>query len=188
MTDSMGYRVALILPQSRHVIAALIDDTYVLPQISIPLWERPAEQLTRLIEERWHIKSIVLDIVFDERPEAPCAIVEVRTSLWDPTTTGLAAVDQEKIGDESLKRHEREVLQRILMGEDFGRGPFSRIGWINDVQAWVQQVTNDCGSTLTGETLHLNAGGHFCLIRLTASSGVGYWLKATGDPNTRNSA
>jgi hypothetical protein len=185
MTDSMGYRVALILPQSRQVIAAMIEDTYELPQISIPLWERPAEQLTRLIEERWHIRSIVLDIVFDERPEAPCAIVELRTSLWDPTIESLVAVDLEKISDESLKSHERDVLQRILMGEDSGRGPFSRIGWIEDVQAWVNEVTDGCGATLTGETLHLNAGGRFCLIRLSAFSGAGYWLKATGDPNTR---
>jgi hypothetical protein len=141
--------------------------------------------LTRLIEERWSIRSIVLDIVFDDRPESPCAVIEVRTSLWDPTIDSLFAVGLDKISDESLMPHEREVLQRILMGEDSGLGPFSRIGWIDEIQAWVHSVTEGYGVTLTGETLHLSSGGHFCLIRLGTSDGNGYWLKATGEPNTR---
>jgi thiamine kinase-like enzyme len=188
MADHTNYRLALILPQSRQLIAAQVDETYVLPQISIPLWERPAQQLTRLIEEQWHIQSVVLDIVSDDYPESPFAIVEVRTSLWDLSTEDLTTVDLDKISDESLRLNERKVLQSILMGGDSGRGPFSRIGWIEEVQAWVQQITEGCGATLTAETLHLSAGGHFCLIRLTTSSGAGYWLKATGEPNTREFA
>jgi hypothetical protein len=185
MADFINYRLALILPHSRQVVAARVDDTLLLPQTSIPLWERPAEQLTRLIEERWRIKSIVLDVVFDDRPDSPCAIIEVRTLLWDPTIDSLFAVDLDKISDESLMPHERGVLERILMGEDSGRGPFSRIGWIDVIQAWVHSVTEGYGVTLTGETLHLSSGGHFCLIRLGTSDRNGYWLKATGEPNTR---
>jgi thiamine kinase-like enzyme len=183
MADHINYRLALILPHSRQVVAAKLDGSFLLPQISIPLWERPAEQLTRLIEERWCIKSIVLDVVFDDRPESPCAIIEVRSSLWDPTIERLVAVDLEKISDESLMPHECEVLQRILMGEDSGRGPFSRIGWIDEIQAWVHSVTEGYGVTLTGETRHLSSGGQFCLIRFGTSDGNGYWLKATGEPN-----
>jgi hypothetical protein len=185
MTDHINYRLAIILPHSRQVVAAKIDDIYALPEISIPRWERPAEQLTQLIEERWHIKSIVLDIVFDDRPESPCAIIEVRSSFWRPSAAGLSQVAFHTIGEHSLGTKDRKVLGSILTGKDFGRGPFSRIGWIDDAHAWVQRVTNDRGSAPTGETLHLNADGHFCLIRFAASSGVGYWLKATGEPNTR---
>jgi thiamine kinase-like enzyme len=181
----MNYRVALILPQSRQVVAASVDGSFLLPQITIPLWERPAEQLTRLIEERWHIKSIVLDIVLDDRPESPCAIIEIRTSLWKPSTAGLTQVNLDKISDDSLTSSDRTVLREILRGADSGRGPFSRIGWIDDVEAWIHQITKDYGYTLTGETLQLNADGRFCLIRFTASTGSGYWLKATGEPNTR---
>src|SRR5260370_21161428 len=113
MADSTDYRLALIHPQSRQLIAAHIDRTYVLPQISIPLWERPAAQLTHLIEERWHIRTIVLDLVTDDCPDSPCAIIEVRTSLWDPSTEGFTTVDLDKISDESLSLNERKVLQSI---------------------------------------------------------------------------
>jgi hypothetical protein len=188
MADRMDYRLALILPQSRQLMAAKVDDIYVLPLISISLWERCAEQLTRVIEGRWRIKSIVLDVVVDDCPDSPCAIIEIRTSLSDPSTGAFTIVDLDKISDESLRLNERKVLQSILMGEDSGRGPFSRIGWIEEVQAWVQEITKGRGATLTAETLHLSAGGHFCLIRLTTSSGAGYWLKATGEPNAREFA
>jgi hypothetical protein len=181
----MDYRLALILPHSRQVVAANVDGAFLLPQVSVPLWERPAEQLTRLIEERWRIKSIILDVALDHSPESPYAVIEVRTSLWDPTIDSLFAVDLDKISDESLMPHEREVLQRILIGDDSGRGPFARIGWIDEVQTWVHSVTEGYGVTLTGETLHLSSGGQFCLIRLGTSGGNGYWLKATGEPNTR---
>jgi hypothetical protein len=185
MADSMDYRLALILPQSRLLIAMQVDGTYVLPKVSIPLWERPAEQLTRLIEERWHLKSIILDLVFDDCPDSPCAIIEVRTPLWSPSTEGFTKVDLDEISAAALEGMERKVLQSILLGEDSGRGPFSQIGWIEDAQAWIHEVTKGRGPTLTGETLHRNSGGRFCLIRLAASNGVGYWLKATGERNTR---
>jgi hypothetical protein len=185
MADSMDYRLALILPHSRQVVAVKADDTYMLPSISIPLWERPAEQLTRLIEERWRIKSIVLDVVNGDCPDSPLAVVEVRSSIWEPSTEGFAAIDLDKITDGVLGSNERKVLQSILAGKDSGRGPFSRLEWIDDVRDWIHEVTKGCGATLTGETLQLNAGGRFCLIRLAASAGPSYWLKATGEPNTR---
>jgi hypothetical protein len=188
MVDYVNYRLALILPQSRQLIATKVDETYMLPQISIPLWERCAEQLTRLIAERWHIKSVVLDVVTDDCSGSPLALIEVRSSTWEPSNEGLTKIHLDKISDGVLCSGERKVLQSILAGEDSGRGPFSHIGWFDDVQAWVHEVTNACGETLTGETLHLNAGGHFCLLRLAVSSGTGYWLKATGEPNTREYA
>jgi hypothetical protein len=185
MTESINYRLALILPQSRQLLATKVDETYMLPQVSIPRWERCAEQLTRLIGERWHIKSVVLDIITDDRPDLPLVPIEVRSSTWDPSPEGFTRIDTDKISGGVLCSSERKVLQSILAGEDSGRGPFSRIGWIEDVQAWVHEVTNACEITLTGETVQFNAGRGFCLIRLATASGAGYWLKATGEPNTR---
>jgi hypothetical protein len=185
MTDSMSYRLALILPESRQLLATKVDEAHMLPQISIPKWERCSEQLTRLIEERWHIKSVVLDVVTDDCPTWPLALIEVRSSILEPSTKSFTRIAIDKISGGVLCSGERRVLQSILAGEDSGRGPFSRIGWIEDVQAWVHEVTNACGITLTGETVHLNAGRGFCLIRLAAASGAGYWVKATGEPNTR---
>lgn len=185
MADSMDYRLALVLPQSRQLIASRVDGTYALPQVTISLRDRPTQQLTSVIEERWHLVSIVLDVVFDDCSDSPCAVIEVRTLDWRSSTAGFVAVDLDSINNDVLRSHERKVLRSILLGEDSGRGPFSRIGWFEDVQAWVQEVTKGSGQTATGDMLHINAGGRFCLSRFTTPSGAAYWLKATGEPNTR---
>ncbi len=71
MTDSVNYRLALILPQSRKLLAEYIAGTYHLVQLNVPKWERCAEQLTRLIEERWQLQSVVLDVVIDDCLDSP---------------------------------------------------------------------------------------------------------------------
>src|SRR5271155_5816335 len=130
VTDSMNYRLAFILPQARQLLATKVDETYMLPQVTIPKWERCAEQLTRLIGELWHIKSVVLDIITDDCPELPLVLIEVRSSAWEPSAEGFTRIDIDEINDRVLCPDERKVLQSILAGEDSGRGPFSRIGWI----------------------------------------------------------
>jgi hypothetical protein len=185
MADRSEYRLVLILPHSREIAAAQIGIRYELPKMRIPVWTRPVEQLTRLIEERWKIKSLVLDLIVDDRSDSACAIIEIRTTRWNPTTLGLNAVAPEKICDASLMANERGILQSVLSGQDTARGPFSRIGWIDDLRAWVTDITKDSEVTLTDETLHIGAGGGYCLLRLAKSDGSHYWLKATGEPNTR---
>src|SRR5258708_1758164 len=95
VADYVNYRLALILPQSRLVLATKIDEVYVLPHVSISRRERRAEQLTHLIEERWHIKSVVLDVVTDECPERPLALIEVRSLIREPE--GFTRIDIDQI-------------------------------------------------------------------------------------------
>lgn len=185
MVDSVDYRLALVLPLSRQIIALQVNGTYVLPLIAISLSERPTQQLNRLIEEQWSIKSVVVDLVHDDHPDCPCAVIEVRTSTWDPYADGFSAVVLDKISDENLGFNERAILHSILAGTNSGRGPFSHIGWIEDVRAWVHEVTTNDGVNPTGEMLQFNAGGGFCLIRFATANDRGFWLKATGEPNTR---
>jgi hypothetical protein len=52
MIEHTEYRLALILPHSRQLLGMPIRCTVELPVVRIPLWARPAEQLTRQIEDR----------------------------------------------------------------------------------------------------------------------------------------
>ena len=187
MTDSLGYRLAFILPESRHllVMQAGRDGAGELPTIDIPLWRRPAEHLTRLIEERWQITTVVLDVVADESLPTPCAIVEVRNPSWEFTKESFGEVGVDDLPDSSLAESERVTLQSILAGEDAGRGPFSRIGWVEEAQTWIQQSISGREVTFTGALRQLNAGGEFCLVRFSTVCGPAVWLKAVGAPNTR---
>jgi len=184
MTDSLGYRLAFILPESRDLLAVQADGACELPTIDIPLWRRPAEQLTHLIEERWQITTVVLDVVADGSLPTPCAIVEVRSPSWEFTKECFRVVGVDDVTDSSLAESERATIQSVLDGKDGGRGPFSRIGWVEEAQTWIQQAISERDVRFTGELRHLNAGGDFCLIRFATVRNPAVWLKAVGAPNT----
>jgi hypothetical protein len=150
----------------------------------IPLWVRPAEQLTKQIEARWKIRTIVLDILFETSSETPCAVVEIRTDSWDFKNEGFCIVEPDKICDISFAGRQRRSLEVILLGDETNRSPFSRIGWIEGAQRWIQSCVNDHEVIFTGEICQLNGGGAFCLLRLGTKSGPAYWIKGVGEPNS----
>ena len=94
-------------------------------------------------------------------------------------------VGVDDLPDSSLAESERATLHSILAGEDAGRGPFSRIGWVEEAQTWIQRAISEREVTFTGALRQLNAGGEFCLIRFSTVCGPAVWLKAVGAPNTR---
>lgn len=185
MPGSINYRLALVIPRSRQILATGVAGDYFLPYIAVPRWERAVPNLTQVIAERWKIRSIVLDILTDEFSGSPCAVIEVRSFPMNCSEAGFTSVDLNQIGPKSLNARERSTLCTILAGTDEGLSPFSRIGWIDDVLNWIHEVTNRGYDRLTGDFLQLTAGGGFCLIRIATSFGPAYWLKAAGFPNMR---
>lgn len=183
MIEHTDYRLAFILPHSRDLLGVKRSGTVELPVVSIPLGKRPAEQLTRQIEERWKIRTIVLDILTGLSSETPCAVAEVRTDPWDFENEGFCLVQPDKICDTSLADSQRRSLEAILLGNDANGSAFSRIGWIEDAQRWIQSSINDHEVIFTGEIRQLNGGGAFCLLRLGTQSGPAYWIKGVGEPN-----
>jgi len=63
MLEQTEYRLALILPESRQLLGIKGTESAELPRLSIPSWDRPVEQLTRIAEEQWKVKTIVLDFL-----------------------------------------------------------------------------------------------------------------------------
>jgi hypothetical protein len=183
MIEHTDYRLALILPHSRELLGMPGSGPVKLPFVSTSVFERPAEQLTRLIEDKWKIRTIVLDILIDSGEDALCAVMEVRTASWDFECEGFCVVDPGKICDTILTESQRLSLGAILLGNHVDNGAFSRIGWIEDAQRWIQSSVNDHEVIFTGETRHLNGGGAFCLLRLSTQSGPAYWIKGVGEPN-----
>jgi hypothetical protein len=181
--DHAEYRIAFVLPDSHQVLGMPGSCGKDLPQVSISTHERQAAELTRLIEEKWNIRTLVLEFLWDGSFASQCAVVEVRDPSWQFTRDGFATIPIEMLGSRCLGDKERATLQSILDGGDAGFGPFSRIGWIEEAKAWIQQSVDDHEVRFTGEIRHLNAGGAFCLASLGTDSGPTYWLKAVGAPN-----
>jgi len=177
MIEQTEYRLAFILPASCQLIGKSISGTLELPTISIPMWERPAEKLTRLIKERWLIDTIVLDLLPDSSRPAPCAVIEVRSPLWKFRSDGFCAFDPDALHNSSLGEDTRRTLISMLSGVDTGRGPFSRIGWIEVARHWIQEQVCDREIRFTEEVQQMNAGGSCALIRFATQHGPAYWLK-----------
>jgi hypothetical protein len=183
MIEYTDYRLALVLPQSRQLLGIASFTAPELPIVRVPLWERPAEQLTKQIEARWKITAIILDILPGQESDSPCAVGEVRTDSWDFESEGFDVTQPAEVSDISLADSQRHSLETILLGIETSRGAFSRIGWIEEAQRWIQASIDDHRVTFTNEIRQLNGGGTFCLLRLGTQSGAAYWIKGVGDPN-----
>jgi hypothetical protein len=183
MVEHMDYRLAFVLSESRQVLGIRGYGTNELPQINIPRRERPAEQLTRLIEEKWQAKTVVLDILTDASTSAPCAILELRSTSLELERYGFVPVQLASISNRSLGEKECRTLRNVLAGDTTGKDPFARIGWIGDVQQWIRGEVHGRSVSFSDDIQQFNAGGGFSLVRLGTLEGPAYWLKAVGNPN-----
>jgi hypothetical protein len=177
------HRLVLIAPATKNILVDEMQHGFRLPRISIPGWNRPAEQLQSAIEERWGIRSIVIDLLRDNSSRDTIVVAEVvRQSeamfiprhRWVP----LSAIEHDEIvGSRWI------LIDRLLAGGATGRGPFSRLGWIEEMLHWISGVTNVDRSQFTGDTKQLNASSRFSLIKVGLKGSPGYWFKATGEGN-----
>jgi hypothetical protein len=184
MSENEEYRVALILSESRQLLGIKTTGLIALPRINIPMWSRPAQHLTQSLLQRWKLKTIVLDILYDNSFTGPCAIIEVRSFLCDQAVLGLVPVSLDMIEENSLGAGDRATLQTLLQTGKTNRGPFSRLGWIDEAQTWIAGELACVESSPPEDVQQLNAGAEFCLARFISVTGQAYWLKAVGEPNT----
>ncbi len=173
------YRLVLLRAGSRTIWALHENGAFRLPRVAIAHWARPAEQLQQAVEAGWHIRAVVLDLLPSESGSTPCAVVEI---LSPEPYDGLAIASIDKDLEEEMTSEELEAVEAILGGDTIPRGPFSRVGWIEEALQWMQEIV---GHTIkfTGEVRQYNATGNFTLARFTTQSGPAYWIKATGEPN-----
>jgi hypothetical protein len=177
--EQSEYRLALVRFGSQTVWVDCTNGALRLPRVTIPRWVRPAGQLQMAIEAGWHLRIIILDFLPSKVDSAPCAVVEIMSS---EAPDGLASASIDEIFEEDMAMDEREAIRAILADSGSARGPFSRVGWIQDAITWMRaEVGQDVQFT---EDIHqLNASATFALIRFATETGPAFWLKATGEPN-----
>jgi hypothetical protein len=183
MNDRDEYRVALLLPMTHQVLVVNDRGTFRLPRVAIPKWTRPAEELTAAIDEKWHVRSALIDFLTDDSMQQTCAVAEVRPKNWQCAQVDLIPVEAYRVSGCDLSDREQATLEDILRGDCGARGPFSRLGWMDDAQEWIKSAVNERKVDFTDQTCQLNACGTFALVRFGTRSGPAYWLKAVGEPN-----
>lgn len=173
------YRLALIVPQMKMLLTEDAGAAARLPRISLPKCTRPAEQAQQIVHETWGMHVLMLDCLASSQDAPRCLVAQVLTSRCANT---LIPQRLDSIAASELTEHERITLGAMIVGDAQERGPFSRVGWINEAIAWIHSEVPGC-EVLPNEIRQFNASARFALLRFSTRDGWKYWLKATGEPN-----
>jgi hypothetical protein len=185
MTQPDRYRLVLLNDAGTHVLLFRKDGYYLLPQIDIPQFTRPAEQITFCVRDLWGFRAILLwaEHQVDAAPSDYYAVLEVY-KCESPAPRGF---EWFSIQDAALRINEGDA-RFLTTGHDrthapFGadRAPFSRLGCIYRLQEWIESVVGPLGIELR-DFRQLNGGGAFSLI-LFETNKQPLWYKAVGAPN-----
>lgn len=172
------YKVVVIHPASRNVLAIRLDGAWRIPRLMIPHGARPTLYIQAALQNMWDVSVFVIDFLSIHTTDGACMLAEL---LREPASDRLVEVRADELDPEELREPERACLQRIVAGEV--TSPIGRIGWIDEAMTWIKDTTGERGLSKLNIEQH-NAGGGFALLRMWSLSGLSYWLKATGFPNT----
>lgn len=177
VVETTEYAVALVLTDSRMILARAEHDGYRLPIVEVLRWSRPAEQLQSKIMEMYGVHALILDILPCDNSSIECVVARV---LASGPTCQLSPVQADRLIGNGLEEKQRAGLRMIL--DDVVIGTFSRLGWIDNAISWVERST---GTLIASDDAirQYNASRAFSLIRFRTEDGQHYWLKATGEPN-----
>jgi hypothetical protein len=182
--DQLHYRVAIVLPHSKEILAESDGDSRRLPTIMIQRWSRIAEQITTNIKDRWSLQTVVIDSLAASGDTPGLAILEALSC--DPVSKETL---QPCLPDDIwIDQQHRTLIQAVLSGTDKCRNPLLRLGWIDEAKQWLQANNTDRKIQFNDEICQLNAGAGFALIRLGVFDGPAYWIKAVGPPNRHEAA
>jgi hypothetical protein len=181
------YRLVAFNQSGTTVLLDTRAGQYELPLVKIPRFTRPAEEITMHVEKQWQVPCVLLySNILEPGPDAVCsAILEAQVRVcslpqgmdWFPVHHAISHL---------LRKNERELLDSSYLkvtsrtpGED--PEPFSRLGWLRELQNWVHGVIRPLGMELKG--FHqLNGCETFSLVRFETTQRP-LWFKAVGKPN-----
>jgi hypothetical protein len=177
------FRVVLIFSRTQKVLVEGHGERRQLPRVNIRRWSRPAEQLSATLRAKWGMQSILIDLLPKSHELPPCAVIEIRSQDWKFTLDGFEPVSVGDIDERELTTPERLTVCSIIARETQGRGPFSKLGWVEEAQEWIQESVATYRVDFNDDVRQFSAGGSFALIRFGTVQAPAFWLKATSAPN-----
>lgn len=168
------YRILLVEPHLRKLLAIDSAGCNRLPCVRIPRSARRVDALRKAIYAAWGLSVFIIDFLGDDGP-APCVVAEVETATTSPN---LKKVSLQQIPDAELPEMQREAVEILLDG--CSKDEISRIGWIKEAVAWVEAKTHRTIQT-ESDIEQFSAGTGFALLRFRTDDGSKYWLKAASD-------
>jgi hypothetical protein len=183
-TDS--YRLLIFNKAGTAVLLDRRDgrEGYRLPWIEIPKWRRIAKEIIWAIRQLWQLRCVFLFCYLtpDQSEKCMYAVLEA----WDQNCTVPAGLEWANVAGLALDGRDARAVDACLakaIGKDQGGAePFCRLGWMDTLTHWIEEVVRPLGSELTGDFVQLNGSETFSLVRFKTTKKP-VWFKAVGYPN-----
>jgi hypothetical protein len=179
-----AYRIIVFNQSETAVLLQTRGLGYELPLVNIPRFTRPAREITTLLRDRWRIPSVVLFFGRLDATPGPMYFAAVEAQLrncalpegmnWFPVHHAISHL----VKDDFLESSYLRTTNRMA-GQD--PEPFSRAGWLSNLQDWVSTVIRPLGMELK-DFQQVSGGETFSLIRFETTQ-FPVWFKAVGKQN-----
>lgn len=188
------YRVIILARGGTEVLLVPDGSRLLLPSVSIPQWQRVAENLTAAVKSKWGEEVVCLFTL--DRSAAGVSSEQVRYQVTEHWRTGgqphtstqwipASGLSGDLFADQSdYGAIQQSVAKCRGKTPDEEPGPFARLGWFRELCQWVETVAGSEGLHLNGRFHQSNASPTFSLIRFE-TNGAAVWFKAVGEPNQR---
>ncbi len=182
-------RLVLLNSAGTDIFIVRRNGQWRLPEIQIPRFSRFVEEITNLVRSTWSINTTQLfsNYVAADGPQTFLAVLEVMTdcehapdiSRWPIAEAKHSLQFPEDV--EALKEATSRVLNH---NRSCTASPFARLGWIYDLQQWVQQVQ---GVGSVNSHKHISGSDDTCLARFDTLTKT-LWYKAVGQSDPKEYA
>jgi len=189
--DHSTFRVLVFGADGAEILLTRSHAGVQLPEVTIPRWERLAENVTAEMKRSWGevvVCLFELESSSDAGKSRYVAARHLRTcdaafSLlqWMTVTDLSDGVFTDPDDCRALRECATKCRPSISTAES---GPFVRLNWFEELCGWISQSTAARRLYLTGDFRQLNASPTFSLIRFE-TNGPALWFKAVGQPNER---
>jgi hypothetical protein len=192
-SDRETYRAIVFGQGGNELLLAPATGGFLLPSVEIPRWQRIAENLTVAMKNDWGHKVVCLfspNVVPAGFPNGckykvmeSCEAV-AKSSL---RTEWVSVASLSEVAFTDPADHlavQRSLAECTELSGVEAPGPFAKLGWFKELQAWIKEVIAPLGFHLTGSFAQLNASPSFSLVRFE-TNGPALWFKAVGKPNLR---
>lgn len=156
------------------------------PKVTIPEWERVAENVTSEMKLAWG--EVVVCLYELESLNGAGKSQYVAAKHWGTSGTTCAPLQWTSVTDltENLfsDPDDFRALRESIAQCKAESGPFASLNWFEELCKWISQSIAARRLHLTGDFRQLNASPTFSLIRFE-TNGPALWFKAVGEPNER---
>jgi len=182
MTQTERYRLVLFNHAGTHVLLRQERNRNSLPELRIPKFKRPAEQIITLLRDRWGLPALLLwSQLIDQEPDNYYAVFEVSKGDrqvppgldWFPVQNAASYLNE---ADALFVKASHAKTLQVPFGAD--SAPFSRLGWIYNLQTWIENIVGPKGVTL-GHFSQLSGSEDTSLVKFDTSQ-LPLWFKAVG--------